>query len=695
MTNEEETLILEEVNRSKMLAKQNDSMSKEKKVNIIRIDYEKLNQLSKDFGKCFVPQMQLSAEQAFWLSLLNPNFEQPNVTQTPARVEVPKELLKCSVDKKLFEIENKELKLENECLLEHIVCQDVVNIVMHVDVKSVNVVPVQNTILDDNIALDMMKMENNRLMELLVSQDLVHTVVNSLTAINNYKSMEKSYVEAYNQCLELETGLSKRNNMIERSQLQAKNTTISNLKNHIRELKGKSVVDCSESVNKSKLIAPVVHKLDLEPLSSILKNNSEAHVDYIRITKENTDTLHDIVEQAITSNPLDNALAYACMSTKHIQELLVYVSDTCPSSPSRSEKLVVVTPMNKARKVTYAKTSTTSKNNKQKRVDLDKTQTTSKPLVPSTSVTSSTNASGSIPKRLGLHQLTLGYISSGLVQNPISPTPYVPPSKKDYEILFQPLFDEYFNPTPRAVSPNSVVVAAPRAVDPAGSPSSTTIDQDVPSADPSSEETTLQWAISSYLHHLNQSFDTLTKLTKNRPLENVIGDPSRPVSTRSQLLEHAIWCYFNANDNLIPFGGKRSGRDLLSQRKNNGENGDSWVSVPQTTQENGTSVTKMSIPVTAEEKTNKKNDVKAMSLLLMALPNEHQLIFSQYPDAKSMFAAIETRFRESLDSIFNRLQKTVSRLAILGVVIAQEDLNSKFLSSLPPEWNTHVVVWMN
>ncbi|GJU08231.1 putative ribonuclease H-like domain-containing protein [Tanacetum coccineum] len=50
---------------------------------------------------------------------------------------------------------------------------------------------------------------------------------------------------------------------------------------------------------------------------------------------------------------------------------------------------------------------------------------------------------------------------------------------------------------------------------------------------------------------------------------------------------------------------------------------------------------------------------------------------------------------ESLDSIFNRLQKIVSRLAILGVVIAQEDLNSKFLSSLPHKWNTHVVVWMN
>ncbi|GJZ83127.1 putative ribonuclease H-like domain-containing protein [Tanacetum coccineum] len=114
-------------------------------------------------------------------------------------------------------------------------------------------------------------------------------------------------------------------------------------------------------------------------------------------------------------------------------------------------------------------------------------------------------------------------------------------------------------------------------------------------------------------------------------------------------------------------------------------------------------ITKISIPVTAEEKTNKKNDVKARSLLLMALPNEHQLIFSQYPDAKSMFAAIKTRFggnaatkktqktllkqqyenfsatsAESLDSIFNRLQKIVSRLAIPVETISMDDLYNNF-----------------
>ncbi|GKB49434.1 hypothetical protein Tco_0900187 [Tanacetum coccineum] len=90
---------------------------------------------------------------------------------------------------------------------------------------------------------------------------------------------------------------------------------------------------------------------------------------------------------------------------------------------------------------------------------------------------------------------------------------------------------------------------------------------------------------------------------------------------------------------------------------------------------------KMTMPSTTKEKICKKNDVKARSLLLMALPNEHQLTFNQYVDAQSMF---------------NRLQKLVSRLAILGVVTPPKDLNVKFLRSLPCEWDTHVAsFWMN
>ncbi|GJX87749.1 ribonuclease H-like domain-containing protein [Tanacetum coccineum] len=151
------------------------------------------------------------------------------------------------------------------------------------------------------------------------------------------------------------------------------------------------------------------------------------------------------------------------------------------------------------------------------------------------------------------------------------------------------------------------------------------------------------------------------------------------------------------------------------------ENGNSFKPAAQTTTNaDGSSTTLIPGPVTADEKTQKKNDVKARSMLLMALPNEHLLTFNQYKDAKTLFAAIQTRFggndatkktqktllkqmyenfsapsTESLDSIFNRLQKIVSQLAILGENISQEDLNLKFLRSLPSEWNTHVVVWRN
>ncbi|GJX08899.1 putative ribonuclease H-like domain-containing protein [Tanacetum coccineum] len=126
------------------------------------------------------------------------------------------------------------------------------------------------------------------------------------------------------------------------------------------------------------------------------------------------------------------------------------------------------------------------------------------------------------------------------------------------------------------------------------------------------------------------------------------------------------------------------------------ENGNSFKPVAQTTTNaDGTSTSLIPGPVTTEEKVQKKNDVKARSMLLMALPNEHLMTFNQYKDAKTLFAAIQTRFGESLDSIFNRLQKIVSQLAILGENISQEDLNLKFLRSLPSEWNTHVVVWRN
>ncbi|GJS32418.1 integrase, catalytic region, zinc finger, CCHC-type containing protein [Tanacetum coccineum] len=78
-----------------MLAKQNDPMSKEKKVNTTPINYVELNRLSKDFGKHFFPQQELSDEQAFWLQYSHPNSDQS--ISSPVKIEAPKELPKMGI----------------------------------------------------------------------------------------------------------------------------------------------------------------------------------------------------------------------------------------------------------------------------------------------------------------------------------------------------------------------------------------------------------------------------------------------------------------------------------------------------------------------------------------------------------------------------------------------------------------------
>ncbi|GJZ32277.1 hypothetical protein Tco_0577713 [Tanacetum coccineum] len=58
-------------------------------------------------------------------------------------------------------------------------------------------------------------LENDRLLELIISQNLVHTAVNSLDEIVNYQSMKKCFLDEYNECLDLMAELSKKKDMIE------------------------------------------------------------------------------------------------------------------------------------------------------------------------------------------------------------------------------------------------------------------------------------------------------------------------------------------------------------------------------------------------------------------------------------------------------------------------------------------------
>nr|GEU98430.1 putative reverse transcriptase domain-containing protein [Tanacetum cinerariifolium] len=99
-------------------------------------------------------------------------------------------------------------------------------------------------------------------------------------------------------------------------------------------------------------------------------------------------------------------------------------------------------------------------------------------------------------------------------------------------------------------------------------------------------------------------------------------------------------------------------------------------------------------PTTAEEKAQRRLELKARSTLLMGIPNEHQLKFNSIKDAKSLLQAVE-KSSEVLDQTFDRIQKLTGQLEIHGESILQKDANQKFLRSLSPEWNTHTIVWRN
>nr|GEV17816.1 retrovirus-related Pol polyprotein from transposon TNT 1-94 [Tanacetum cinerariifolium] len=119
----------------------------------------------------------------------------------------------------------------------------------------------------------------------------------------------------------------------------------------------------------------------------------------------------------------------------------------------------------------------------------------------------------------GLHFMTLATSSSGLVPNTVSQQPCIP-NRDVWDHLFQPMFDEYFNPTSIVVSLVSVTTTL-RAVDLADSLVSTLIDQDAPSK-------------------------SIPSIQEQEHSPNISQDPSRSVSIRKQLKTDVMWCYFDA-----------------------------------------------------------------------------------------------------------------------------------------------------
>nr|GEW41094.1 hypothetical protein [Tanacetum cinerariifolium] len=133
------------------------------------------------------------------------------------------------------------------------------------------------------------------------------------------------------------------------------------------------------------------------------------------------------------------------------------------------------------------------------------------------------------------------HISSGLVPNTVPATPSAPPTNKDLEILFQPMFDEYLEP-PRAERPVPPAQVEPAPVNSAGTPLSNTIDQDAPTLIISPSSSALQ----SYSLHQggatepNSMEERTNAPVNNPPFVNVFALKPHPEATSSGSVQSKV-----------------------------------------------------------------------------------------------------------------------------------------------------------
>ncbi|GJT32706.1 hypothetical protein Tco_0923125 [Tanacetum coccineum] len=411
----EETLMLAEESRSKMLLKQQDLMVVEKKVNTKPVDYN------------YVPPSD------------------PSPSSTTNKVEVPKELLKLSMvntslkqlkhhitgfDKVVKERTTATAITEGTWWFEHIKAYFRDEIIPFV--KALNdifnnfdqylideLTKVQTVFIQMEQAVEQHRLEsktfkvkmnqalneNDRLLEQAINNDIVNTVMNS--TVND---VSENMLEC-NKCLKLETDLFNKKNFIKKeiydtlfknytnlekhcislevdSQLNMeffqRENSVSNqsapnidankvkmdmdeietlnieldhreqglvitaLKNELRKLKGKTLVD---NVVTTRSVDPAMPKIDMEPITPKLLNKGTTHSTYIKHTQEEVVVLKDLVEHVKANYPQDPALESAFRYSKLIQELLTHISKTCPSINNSGEPLVAVTPKNKDKKL--------------------------------------------------------------------------------------------------------------------------------------------------------------------------------------------------------------------------------------------------------------------------------------------------------------------------------------------------------
>nr|GEV82450.1 ribonuclease H-like domain, reverse transcriptase, RNA-dependent DNA polymerase [Tanacetum cinerariifolium] len=596
--------------RSKMLLKQKDLMISEKKVNTKPVDYAILNQLSQDFTTRFVPQTELSAEQAFW-SQNSVNSPEPTPSTRRTQVEVPKEHPKVSMV-------NTSLKK----LKHYLASFDVV--VKESTTATAITEGTDNSFSKQSVpSLDEL-FEINELNAQSQEKDMVIKKLKERIKSLSGNMKEDKIKQELEEIETINIEWDHREQVL----------VITALKDNLRKLKGKALVD--EAVI-SHPIDPEMLKVDIAPLAHKLQNNRTSHSDYLKHTQEETVTLREIVEHERSLNPLNTSLYYVYLSTS--------ASGSQPSGNTKKDKIQQTPSSYKKNKIeAHPRNVRPSLRNKNCVVQTKNTPSVQISMSNVNSVKKTVKRK--VWKPTGKVFTNIGYIwrpteavatalftqNCSIIRLHHGKTPYEllhdklhdlsriietihidfdeltamaseqsSPGPVLHDMLFQPSFDELLTPIPNVDHPALKVIAsiaevvAPEPTKSTGSPSLTTIYQDAPSL--SKTQTTLetqplvipynveednhdievahmgndsffgmlipkvssdQSSSMDYIHAIMHPDHQISKhnykWTKDHPLENIIGQLARPVSTRLQLHEQDLFCYYDAflTSELVP-----------------------------------------------------------------------------------------------------------------------------------------------
>ncbi|GJT69620.1 retrovirus-related pol polyprotein from transposon TNT 1-94 [Tanacetum coccineum] len=466
----EETLMLAKESRSKMLLKQQDPMVLENKVNTKPVDYNSMN--SSDPSLSYTPNKVEVPKELPKVSMVNTslkklkhhlagfdkdifnNFDQYLIDELTEVQNVFHQMEQAveqhCLESKTFEVKMNQVLNENDRLLEQVINKDIVNIVVNssMDNASVNenecikCLKLETELINNKdfieketydklfrkltalekhcISLEVATQLNQEIFqrdnsvsnqsaptfdqyfelnELKAQSQEKDTVIRKLkerikslclskliaenehlkqTYKQLYDSIKPTSVRSKEQCDALINQVNQK--YVEISDLNAKlqeqGLLVTALKNKLRKLKGKDLVD--DTVTKH-YVDPEMLKIDVQPIASKLLKNRTTYSDYLKHTQEQVAIRREVVEQGKSLNPLNNSLDFA----------------------------LAVTPKNKDKRVRFTKPVTSSGNTNTK-PDSASNLVSNKPVLSSTGVRPSTNASGSQPsgntKKDKIHQ---------------------------------------------------------------------------------------------------------------------------------------------------------------------------------------------------------------------------------------------------------------------------------------------------